>query len=84
MYNEVNTALCFMDRNDLCLSAAEIDTMSDAMTLLKPFEEVTKELSADMLVSISKVIPLACSLQQITTAMFFETQTSILYDENLY
>ena len=57
-----------MDQNDLCLSAAEINTMSDAMALLKPFEEVTRELSADMLVSISKVIPLACSLQRITAA----------------
>ena len=68
IYREVNTALCFMDRNDLCLSAAEIDTMSDAMVLLKPFEEVTRELSADKFVSISKVIPLARSLQRITAA----------------
>ena len=51
MYREVNTPLCFMDRNDLYLSAAEIDTMSDAMVLLKPFEEVTRELSADKFVS---------------------------------
>ena len=66
IYQEVNTALCFMDRNDMCLSATEIATMKDAILLLQPFEEATREISADKFVSVSKVIPLARLLQRIT------------------
>ena len=39
------------------------------MAVLKPFEATTKEISADKHVSISKVIPLAKSLQRLTGAI---------------
>lgn len=41
--------------------------MKSAVTLLKPFEAATREMSADQYLTISKLIPLARSLQQLTT-----------------
>ena len=67
-YKEVNTTLCFLDNSQLCLSSTEVAIMSDAVNLLKHFESATREISADKYLSISKVIPLARSLQRITTS----------------
>lgn len=39
--------------------------MREVVTLLKPFEEATRELS-DNYVSISKIIPIARGLQRLT------------------
>ena len=66
-YQAVNATLCYMDRSELCLATAEIAVMTDAIKLLKPFENATREISADKYVSISKIIPLARSLQRLTT-----------------
>ena len=65
-YEAVNTTLCMMDHSELCLSSHEIQTLKEAVLLLKPFEEVTKKLSSDKYVSISKVIPLVRGLQRLT------------------
>ena len=55
-----------MDHSKLCLSSHEIQSFKKAVLLLKPFEEVTKELSSDKYVSISKVITLVRRLQHLT------------------
>ena len=65
-YQAVNTALCMMDRSELCLSTQEVSSMREVVTLLKPFEEVTRELSSDSYVSFSKIIPIARGLQRLT------------------
>ena len=65
-YEAVNMMLCMMDHSELCLSSHEIQSLKEAVLLLRPFEEVTKELSSDKYVSISKVIPLARGLQRLT------------------
>ena len=46
-YQAVNTTLCMMDHSELCLSSHEIQSLKEAVLLLKPFDEVTKELSSD-------------------------------------
>ena len=40
--------------------------MKSAVALLKPFEATTREMSADQYFTISKLIPIARSLQQLT------------------
>lgn len=40
--------------------------MKEAVKILKPFEAATREMSADTYISVSKVIPLARSLQRLT------------------
>jgi uncharacterized protein YdcH (DUF465 family) len=62
-YQAVNTTLCMKDRSELYLSTQEVSSMREAVLLLKPFEEVTRELSY---ISISKIIPIARGLQHLT------------------
>ena len=66
LHEPVATTLCLLNRNDLCLSDQEVDIMKHAVEILKPFEAATREMSADTYISVSKVIPLARSLQRLT------------------
>ena len=65
-YEAITTTLCLLDKNNLCLSVEEIGAMKNAVILLKPFEAATREMLADQYLTISKIIPLARSLQQLT------------------
>ena len=65
-HEAVTTTLCLLDKSDLCLSSEEIECMKSAVSLLKPFEAATREVSGDSYVTVSKLIPLARSLQQLT------------------
>ncbi len=58
---------CLLDKSTLCLSTEDIKVMKSAMALLKPFEAATREVSADEYPTVSKLIPLVRSLQQLTT-----------------
>ena len=68
-HQAITTALCLSGRNAMCLSSSDVSLLKAAMAILKPFEATTKEISADKHVSISKVIPLAKSLQRLTGAI---------------
>ena len=65
-HEAVTTTLCLLDKNNLCLNVEEIEAMKNAVTLLKPYETATREMSADQYLTISKVKPLARSFQQLT------------------
>ena len=65
-YKAINATLCFFDQSHFCLSSSEVAVMIDAIKLLKHFEQATREISAEFYLTISKVIPLARSLQYIT------------------
>lgn len=66
-YKEVKLTLCSLDREDLSISIDDVKIISEAIEVLQPFEEATRELSSEYYVSISKVIPLARSLQRLTS-----------------
>jgi len=61
-------ALCMLNRNELCLSEDEISKIKQAVVLLHPLESATREMSSDKYISLSKVIPIAKSLQQLTAS----------------
>ena len=65
-HEAVTTTLCLLDKNSLCLSTDDVEVMKSAVTLLRPFEAATRETSADQFLTISKLIPIARSLQQLT------------------
>ena len=71
LHEPVTTTLCLLNRNDLCLSDQEVDIMKQAVEILKPFEAATREMSGDTYISVSKVIPLARSLQRLTAGVSF-------------
>jgi hypothetical protein len=62
----ITTTLCLQGRNEMCLSASDKEHLKKAMDVLQPFETATTEMSAEKYVSVSKIIPLARSLQRIT------------------
>ena len=61
----VRTALCLLDRNDLILPTEKVTIIREVIEILRPFEIVTREMSADSYISISKIIPLSKSLQRM-------------------
>ena len=65
-HQAITTALCLSSGSELCLSSSDMDMLKSIITFLKPFEATTTEMSADS-VSVSKVIPLATSLQHLTS-----------------
>ena len=72
-HQAITTALCLHNRNDLCLSAADVKLLEESLSVLQPFEAATREISADQFVSISKAIPLARSLQRLTAGSSHQT-----------
>ncbi|RXM27538.1 Zinc finger BED domain-containing protein 4, partial [Acipenser ruthenus] len=64
---DIITSLCLLGKNTLCLSEEELAQIRSISNVLKPFEEATREVSAENYVSISKVIPLVTLLQKTTS-----------------
>ena len=66
-HQAITTALCLVDRSDLCLTSSDVEMLKSAVVVLMPFEATTREASAIKYISISKIIPLARSLQHLTS-----------------
>ncbi|KAK6470307.1 zinc finger BED domain-containing protein 1-like [Huso huso] len=75
----VTTALCLLGKNTLCLSNEELSMVHLTIEALRPFEEATREVSAEKHVSVSKVIPLVSLLLRAAAAT--ERQGSSLATE---
>ncbi|KAG0724960.1 Zinc finger BED domain-containing protein 4 [Chionoecetes opilio] len=58
----VKATLCLLGRNDMCLSNDEITLLQSTVNALRIFEEATKEMSAEKVTSLSKIIPMAWEL----------------------
>lgn len=78
-HEAVTTTLCLLDKSDLSLGSEEIECTKSAVSLLKPFEAATREVSGDSYVSVSKLIPLARSLQRLTVG----TATTVKLEDYL-
>ena len=63
----IRTTLCLMDKNDLIISTDKNAMIEELITVLQPFEAVTKEMSGEKYTSISKIIPISKALQRITS-----------------
>ncbi len=57
LQNEVNAALVLMKRPDLVLSEEDLKILAGARDILKPFNDITRDLSSQFYPSLSKVIP---------------------------
>lgn len=62
----VTTVLCLLGKNSLCLSEEDWTIVGLSLNALRPFEEVTREISSEKHVSVSKVIPLVTLLMRAT------------------
>lgn len=61
----VTTALCLLGKNHLCLDPSDYAVVVHTISVLKPFEKATQEMSGDFFVSVSKLIPLIHLLQDM-------------------
>lgn len=68
-HQAIATALCLSNGSEMCLSSCDVDVLKATMAVLKPFEATATELSVDKSVSVSKLIPLARSLEHLTTSI---------------
>ncbi|XP_047505129.1 E3 SUMO-protein ligase ZBED1-like [Pieris napi] len=74
---EINSSLCNLNASAMSLSQFDWELCENVTKILKPFEEVTKEVSAQKYVSGSIVIPittgLIASLENMDTSSYLET-----------
>ena len=61
----IKTTLCLLDKNNLIIPSEKSALIKEAVTVLKPFEAVTTEMSAEKNITAFKVIPLSRGLQQL-------------------
>lgn len=64
----VTKALCFLQKKELCLDTEDLSLISQTLNILRPFVEVTQEVSSEKQVSASKVIPLMSLLHRAVAA----------------
>jgi len=67
-FEAVNTVLCFLSKDHMCLCDDEVELMRSVIDILKPFEAATEELCTTDYTYLSKVIPLSSLLTQVTAA----------------
>ncbi|KAL4111764.1 hypothetical protein QTP88_015653 [Uroleucon formosanum] len=66
-----------------CLNASEWEVISDCVNILKPFENITSELSGENCSTISLVIPLIRGLQYMLKNLRTETTIGIEFKNKL-
>lgn len=67
-YEAVNTVLCFLGKDTMCLCDDEVELIRDIIQILTPFQAAVEELSTEHYTCVSKLIPIATLLQQVTAA----------------
>lgn len=75
----VTTVLCLLGKSSLCLSEYDWSMIILYIDTLRPFEEVTREISTEKHVSVSKAIPLMSLLLRATA--FYERKDNMLATE---
>ncbi|KAK4322167.1 hypothetical protein Pmani_007078 [Petrolisthes manimaculis] len=65
-YEVITTTLCLLGKHQMCLSSDELETVKNTVQVLEPFEEATREMSAEKITTLSKIIPLIRALQDCT------------------
>ena len=58
-HEAVTTALCLLDKADMCISTEEKEMIIKSLNLLQPFLQATEDISGDKYVSISMIILLS-------------------------
>ena len=67
----------------MCLTGEMVENLKEVVKWLEPFEAVTKELSNEEYVSISKIVPLTtCRFLQRLTARYTSTKLKLGDDTN--
>ena len=65
-YEAVNTVLCLLGRDHMCLCDDEVEMIREVISILGPFQAAVEELCTEPYTCVSKLIPIATLLQQVT------------------
>ncbi|KAK3895702.1 hypothetical protein Pcinc_000625 [Petrolisthes cinctipes] len=79
-HDVITAVLCLLGCNEMCLPSFDPETMKEAVKILALFEEITREISADKHLSISKVIPITRLLQVTTLNSAQDSQSAIEHE----
>ncbi|KAK3872140.1 hypothetical protein Pcinc_022761 [Petrolisthes cinctipes] len=82
-HDAVTTVLCLLGRNNLCLSPGEVTEMRQAVDTLRPFELATKEISADLHLSVSKIVPISRMLMEVTASESRPDRSTTVKEDSL-
>ena len=66
-HEAIKTTLCLLDRSDLIIPTPHNSALEEAVKILGPFENVTRELSSDKYTSVSKIVPISQCLQRLVS-----------------
>ncbi|GFR96230.1 zinc finger BED domain-containing protein 4 [Elysia marginata] len=72
-YEAVNTVLCFLSKDHMCLCDDEVEVIRGVVQVLKPFHAATQELCSEPYTCVSKIIPITNLLQQVISASMTST-----------
>ncbi|GFO45855.1 Zinc finger bed domain-containing protein 1 [Plakobranchus ocellatus] len=75
-YEAVNTVLCYLGKDHMCLCDDEVELIRSIIQVLKPFYAATKELCTEPYTCMSKLIPISTLLQQVTDAGISTSSTA--------
>ena len=79
----INLALSHLVDAPTQITGAENEVISDGLRILKPFFSITEEMSAEKVVTLSKVIPIQYYLRQGLSEMKLATQIGSLLQQSL-
>ena len=65
-HDAITTTLCLQGKSEMCFTPNDLKLLKNALDVLRPFELATTEMSGENYVCISKIIPMARSLQLVT------------------
>ena len=66
LHESVTTTLCLSGKSEMCISAEELELTKKVVEVLKPFESAIVDMSGSKFITVSKLIPIARSLQLVT------------------
>ena len=72
-YEAINTVLCFLSKDHMCLCDDEVEVIRSVVQVLKPFHAATQELCTEPYTCVSKIIPVTNLLQQVISASMSST-----------
>ncbi|GFR68259.1 zinc finger BED domain-containing protein 4 [Elysia marginata] len=79
-YEAVNTVLCLLGKDDMCLCDDEVELIREMIQILSPFQAAVEELCTEEYTCVSKLIPLASLLQQVTASSLIADEEGALAD----
>ncbi|XP_053212740.1 E3 SUMO-protein ligase ZBED1-like [Panonychus citri] len=79
LHKEISCALIEHDKRDIDLSSEDVELLKEVSKVLQPFDEITKDISGEKYITISRIIPVINILKSLLTKLvLWERSTKAL------